>query len=610
MNTLKETFKRHWKLILIIAVVAFSMGMLLSGNGESPEAAQTADAEAEVWTCSMHPQVRQPEPGKCPICAMDLIPVEEEVDKDIGQRQLKLSASAMALANVQTAVATRQPVSKQVRLYGNIAVDERRFKTITAWIAGRIEKLYVDYTGAAVRKGAPLVDIYSPELFVAQKEYLTAVQSANPLVDLSSIERKFKLWGFSEFDIEKIKSQDEPSEYATISSPISGVVVEKLAIEGEYVKTGSELYKIADLSQVWVYLDAYESDIQFLQSGQEIKFTTAAYPGETFDGTIDFVEPILEGSTRTVKVRATAKNPQNRLKPGLLVNAVILVSYPETTDTNPIVVPVSAPLITGERAVVYTQVQAKDRVFEGRTVTLGPRVGDYYVVADGLSEGERVVTNGNFKIDSEMQILAKPSMMNPKGDMPTMQHQHAAPAAESEPEMDMQPADAHNHAEHEDMPASEPVSEEFLAQLDPVYKDYFDVQDALSKDNLQNAVKAAQRLNETLNSVPDSNAPSAWNFLAKTIRQSSDAISATQNMGIARAEFQKLSNAMIAMAETLGTSKNLIVKQYHCPMAFNDAGADWLSLKDEVENPYFGSDMFSCGWRVKTFGESADGGQE
>ena len=610
MNTIKQTFKTHWKLILIVAAVAFALGLLLIGNGDSPEAALTSEAEAEVWTCSMHPQVRQPEPGKCPICAMDLIPVEEEADEELGPRQLKLSESAMALANIQTTVVTRQPVSKEIRLYGNIAVDETRFKTITAWIPGRIEKLYVDYTGAEVRNGAPLVDIYSPELFVAQKEYLTAAQSDNPLVDLSSIERKFKLWGFSESDMEQIKSQEEPSEYATISAPISGVVVEKLALEGEYVKTGSELYKIADLSQVWVYLDAYETDIQFLQPGQEIKFTTAAYPGETYDGTIDFVEPILEGSTRTVKVRATAKNPQNRLKPGLLVNAVILASYPKTTDANPVVVPASAPLITGERAVVYIQVQDKNRVFEGRTVTLGPRVGDFYVVAEGLSEGERVVTNGNFKIDSEMQILAKPSMMNPQGDMPTMQHQHTAPAAEGEPEMDMPPAEAHDHAEHEDMTTSEPVSEEFLTQLDPVYKDYFKVQDALSKDNLQNAVKAAKQLHETTNAVSDSDAPSAWPPLSQTIQQSSNAIAATQNMGIARAEFQKLSNAMIEMAESLGTSEYLTVKQYHCPMAFNDAGADWLSLKDEVENPYFGAEMFSCGWRVKTFGESNEGGQE
>ena len=240
----------------------------------------------------MHPQIRQPDPGKCPICAMDLIPmVKDEGSDELGERQLKLSSTAIKLANVQTSRIERKSISKPVSLYGKITVDERRQKTITAWAPGWIERLYVDYTGAAVQKGDPLIDIYSAELFVAQQEYLNALNRDSSLLNLVDIKKKFELWGITERQLAELEQRGVAAERMTIYSPISGVVLQKSVSQGDYVKTGSVLYEMADFDSVWIYLDAYEQDVPKLKTGQSITFVAQAIPGRTFEGRINFIDP-------------------------------------------------------------------------------------------------------------------------------------------------------------------------------------------------------------------------------------------------------------------------------------------------------------------------------
>ncbi|MDP6457670.1 MAG: efflux RND transporter periplasmic adaptor subunit [Candidatus Marinimicrobia bacterium] len=430
-------------------------------------------AAVEWWTCSMHPDVKLPEPGQCPICFMDLIPVTSSLMGG-GPRQLKMSESAVALAEVQTVPVRRGVAHVEVRLSGKVEYDETRLANITSWVPGRLERLFVDYTGITVRKGDHLVELYSPELFSAQEELLQArrhargqeggVAARTSHTVLEATKEKLRLLGLTVDQIKEIEERGTASDRVTIYSPQSGVVIHKNAVEGMYVSTGSKIYTIADLSRVWVVLDAYESDLNRLGYGQEVTMSVEALPGEIFIGRIAFIEPVLNEKTRTVKVRVNMPNTDGKLKPGMFVRAVVASSldvhghainsdlagkwvcpmHPEVVKEQAgrcdvcgmnlvkaeemgivnvsdahdqsLLVPASAVLLTGKRAIVYVKVASTEEpAFEGREVVLGPRAGDEYVVLKGLHEGEEVVVKGNFKIDSAMQISAKPSMMSPEG---------------------------------------------------------------------------------------------------------------------------------------------------------------------------------------------------
>ncbi len=427
-------------------------------------------APAETWTCSMHPQIRQPGPGPCPLCAMDLIPVAAPEAGDT-LAQLRLSPAAQVLASIQTAPVERRFAPIETRMVGKIAIDETQVRSITAWVAGRIDRLYVDYTGVRVEKGDHIAYLYSPELLTAQEELIQARRARERLVDsgtaqatVEAAREKLRLLGLKEEQIARIERTRRASDHLTIYAPTGGVVIKKHLSEGAYVQTGTPIYTIADLSRLWLELSAYESDLSWIHYGQPVEFSTKAYPGEVFSGQVVFVDPVLDEQTRTVRVRVNVANAQGRLKPGMLVSAVAyaevgahgrtispelvgkwispmhpeivrnapgacdicgmaLVRAEELYDTSdeaeralPLVVPTSAALLTGKRAVVY--VALGEGLYEGREVVLGPRAGDYYVVREGLREGEQVVVNGAFKIDSALQIRAQPSAMYPAGGAP------------------------------------------------------------------------------------------------------------------------------------------------------------------------------------------------
>ncbi len=364
----------------------------------------------------MHPQIRQPKPGKCPICFMDLIPaVEPGGGGDLGSREIELSEAAQKLAEVETAPVERRSVAVDIRMAGKIQPDETRMAVIAPRVAGRIDKLYANYLGMAVKAGEPLADLYSPELVSAQQELLQAAKAPGAASLLDAVRERLRLWGLTAEQISGIERRGEVRDHVTFYAPIGGVVVEKDVREGQYVETGMRLFTVADLSRVWVQLEAYESDLAWLRTGQEIEFEAEAHPGETFKGTIAFIEPVLDPATRTVRVRADVPNADGRLKPEMFVRAVVRAAVAGDGESMPLAIPATAPLVTGARAVVYVAAPGREGVFEGREITLGPRAGAYYVVREGLREGERVVVQGAFKIDSSLQIQGKPSMMAPDG---------------------------------------------------------------------------------------------------------------------------------------------------------------------------------------------------
>lgn len=444
----------------------------------------------EMWSCSMHPHIQREGPGQCPICGMNLIRVPADASLGSGAngtRQITVSAAQKALMRIETVPAERRFPTATLRLVGKVTYDETNLAYITAWIPGRIDDLFVDYTGLSVNKGDHMVRLYSPELYSAQEELLQAIRgmadvsrsglkslrdSAKGTVD--SARDKLRLWGLTTEQIQEIEKTGTPREHVTIFSPSSGVVIHKNAQEGMYVETGSRIFTIADLSSVWVQLDAYESDLQWLRYGQLVNFTTEAFPGETFRGRIAFIDPVLNPKTRTVKVRVNVNNDNEKLKPEMFVRANVSAQlatsgavvdedlagkwvspmHPEIIQDAPgecpvcgmalvkaeslgfatkssqsvqapVVIPASAALLTGARAVVYIEIPHADRpTYAGREVVLGPRAGADYIVESGLREGELVVVSGNFKIDSALQIQAKPSMMNPEGGRSAAGHNH------------------------------------------------------------------------------------------------------------------------------------------------------------------------------------------
>ncbi len=460
---------------LCVVTVVIATAPLAPGGDSSPAASGNAAERtaAKVWTCSMHPQIKLPAPGKCPICAMDLILLEDvPYGGTASSPTLTLSESARKLAAVETAPVERKFVEADIRMVGKIAFDETQMAVITARFPGRIDKLFVNYTGVRVGKGEHMAEIFSPELLLAQRELLLAIKTAKEDSGkkgdvsrgeslLDSVKIRLRRWGFPDSQVDEIIQKGEISERLVIYAPVGGVVIEKLAVLGMYFAEKDKLFTIADLSHLWLYLDVYESDLKWLRFGQEVLFETEAYPGETFTGAIIFISPVLNNETRTVSVRVDVENTDGRLKPGMFARAVarariasngravantfkgkwispmhpeIIKDAPGTCDicgmplvsaeqlmgdtqdastaTPPLVIPATAPLLTGKRAVVYVEVAGKTGTYEGREVELLGRAGDYYLVKSGLKEGDMVVVNGNFKIDSALQINARPSMMS------------------------------------------------------------------------------------------------------------------------------------------------------------------------------------------------------
>jgi Cu(I)/Ag(I) efflux system membrane fusion protein len=407
-------------------IITFCLVVLPINRATAAETDQD-HTEETIWTCSMHPQIQLPEPGQCPICFMDLIEIRKESDANRQSlRQISFNKRSRRLAEVEVQPVIRGRASTEIHMVGKIDYDETRVGTITSWVNGRIDKLFVDYTGSYVQRGQAMVNIYSPELITAQAELIQALAAYNRSKDsnnaiikktsartLAASREKLRLLGLDDKQLRGIEKLGKPTDNITLTAPLSGIVIKKDVNEGMYVKTGSPIYTLADLDRVWVILEAYESDLQAISIGQEVNFTVESYPGTAFKGEVAYIDPLVNDKSRTVRVRLNVDNQDAKLKPGMFVRALSSNTNTESSPDNPLLIPLSAPLRTGKRALVYVQVPEQPGTYIGREVILGPRQGNFYQVKSGLQEGELVVTRGNFKIDSAIQLQARPSMMNP-----------------------------------------------------------------------------------------------------------------------------------------------------------------------------------------------------
>ncbi|MGM0552023.1 MAG: efflux RND transporter periplasmic adaptor subunit, partial [Bacteroidota bacterium] len=430
------TIKTHYKWALALVLISFTLGAVLvnttnSTTGESTEKTLQEDhshdeEEATTWTCSMHPQIKQDKPGQCPICGMDLIPLEstDSGSDEVYPDELVMTEAASKLAELQTSVVKHGSPEKIVHLQGKVQADERNIAKLTARFGGRIEELSLNFTGEFVEKGQPLATLYSPELMATQQELIEAakVKEQHPSM-YQSAKAKLRLWDLSENQIAQIEKQQDPDPYFQILSPVRGTVMKRQVAKGAYVKKGDPLFEVTDLSSVWVLFDAYESDLPWINKGNKVTFTVEAFPGKQFETKITFIDPFLNAQERVAKLRAEVPNPKGHLKPGMFVSGKISGQLED--QQNPLLIPKSAVLWTGKRAVVYVKVPDREMPsFLFREITLGAEAGDYYVVAEGLSEGQEVVTNGVFKIDAASQLQGLPSMMNAQGGMQSTGHAH------------------------------------------------------------------------------------------------------------------------------------------------------------------------------------------
>ncbi len=603
---------------IVLIALTFSLGYRLSGDNGTPslqepmpEGHDHAADEPTAWTCSMHPQIQLPTEGKCPICFMDLIPLESGGDESIDPNQLRLTATAAKLAQIQTQPVRRAEAEAEVRLFGRLTYDETRLSYITAWAPGRLDKLHIDFTGATVKKGEPLVTMYSPELFGVQEELIQALRAVSSTSDggrllkataqttLEAAREKLRLYGLTDQQVAAIEKRDAAEDHLTIFSPASGIVIHKNALEGMYVTPGTRLFTIADLSKLWVIFDAYETDLPWLKVGQTVAFTTRSFPGEQFEAVITFIDPMLSTKTRTTRVRAEVDNSGGRLKPDMFTHGVVtaqldadgVVKATGSADETeaPLLVPATAPLITGKRAVVYVEIpHDDDRLFEGREVLLGPRAGDFYIVNDGLREGEIVVANGAFKIDAELQIHAKPSMMSPEGGAPPPDHDHSGPSAT--------PVAAARQSKPVEAVA---ISHQAVMMLTGTYDAYFRFQAALADDDLEAAATAADDIAAEVNAVDmklfEGDAHILWMELSNDIAKHAVAAAAGMDIEKVRASFELVSNSIINLHNMFGHADERTFYLAFCPMAFDNRGAHWLQTGSIINNPYFGAAMLRCG---------------
>jgi len=625
---------RQLALLLIlcgVALVAILVGRVSTDwwpneTEHDHEMAAGGEEQADtLWTCPMHPEVVLPANVPCPKCGMDL--VEKVPGDDPGENRIKLTAAAAELAQIETEPVRRSFVTMPVRMVGKVDFDETRMRSVAARVPGRLDRLFVDYTGIAVAKGDHLVSLYSPDLLIAQEELLQAKKrfdqtppSTSALLRASN-ERSYRaareklvLWGLTEAQVDEVEKKAVAEDHMLIRSPTAGVVIDKHKDEGDYVKEGTVVYRIADLSKVWVQLAAYEQDLPWLRYGQSVNLFAEALPGESFEGRISFMAPIVDERTRTVAVRVDAANVGGRLKPGMFVRAVVtsrigdgglvLASrlagkwispmHPEVVKdgpgkcdvcgmdlvpaeqlgyavgedaAKPLVVPASAVLVTGKRGVVYVQVQKGDEpIYEGRVVALGPRAGDDYIIRSGVRENELVVVHGAFRLDSAMQIQAKPSMMSQAGD-----------------------SDRWTGSE----------TTVFRASLAPVYTAYLAVAKALGDDSFEGARTSVATLAVAIPAVDGGAlaglARERWHDERAALLAATAELQRAQDIAVMRIAFEALARDVLALERMFGHDGEATWIEAYCPMAFDDTGAAWLQPKGTIHNPYFGAAMLVCG---------------
>ena len=569
--------------IIIIAAVMLGLGWFLGSffNNKAPQAempqehnhTNNSEGEEQVWTCSMHPQIRQNEPGDCPICGMDLITISEGSSND--PLVLEMTQEAVKLASVRTTIVGEDLVTdeKVLQLTGKVQADERLAASQVAHIPGRIEKLYVSFTGEPVQKGQKLADIYAPDLINAQQELIEATKLGDYNEGLlEAARKKLYYWKIDSSIIRAIEKDKIIRETFPLFADESGIVLKKRIAVGDYVKQGEVLFDLMNLKKVWVLFDAYEDDLASIKIGDRIEFTTPSIPNRTFRSSVSFIDPVINQNTRVASIRTEIRNSNGQLKPEMLVSGALVKKIQRNQL---LTIPKSAVIWTGKRSVVYTKVEdTQVPSFRFQEIEIGDAVGNQYQVLSGLEAGVEVVTNGNFVIDAAAQLNNQASAMNKDVLIKGQENMEVLP----------------------DYTEEAPL--EFKQQIANLADAYLQLKDALVATDPKLASEMSKEVLTKLSSVNmtliKDDAHLFWMDQLAAMQAHGEKISASDEVEEQRKQFDFLSQALIKSVKVFGIPTDTYYVQ-HCPMAFDNEGADWLSGEEEILNPYFGDQMLKCG---------------
>lgn len=621
-------------ILLVIVGIAQRIGWIVAPQGAAPGIIASG---GEIYTCPMHPQIRQPAPGRCPICGMALVPVSRSGGSALDELSVKIEPAQRRLANIQTAKAESGTLEAELQTVGSIAIDESRQATISAYIDGRLERLFADYTGVEIAKGDHLAVIYSPQLYSAQVEYLEARRAANatgafPAVRqaqealATNTRQRLREFGVTDEQLTELEQSGKAEPRLTIYAPQGGTVIEKLAVEGNYVKAGDPIYRIAELSTVWLMLELFPEDATRIRFGQRIEAIVQSQPAAKYLGRVAFISPTVNPATRTVGIRVELLNEDRRLRPGDYAEARINLPigqqgkvydadlagkwispmHPQIIQEEPgkcpicgmdlvstaqfgfteepipqpeaLYVPRSAVLMAGGNSVVY--VETEPGRFEIRPVLVGPILRDKVIILEGLKAGEAVATAGNFLIDSQMQLAGKPSLIDPTRAMAKSRSPEGPLAFAN---IDIQP-----------------IRNGTGKKLESLFNAYFQVQQSLASDQVP-PTEAAQSLYKLANELgKTSEIPPPAAKLAEEIAAQSAHLH-HMDLTKARVAFKPISHAIVTLAtQVRSQGATHSFTHFYCPMV-PGGGGDWLQGTDALVNPYFGTEMLRCGEKVQQF---------
>lgn len=620
-------------LLIVLLGIAQRVGWLKTA-GETQSSSSVGSAEA-VHTCPMHPQIRQPGLGDCPICGMPLVPATAG-GADLDEFAVSIEPAQRRLANIKTVTVTEQPVSRQLQTIGSIEIDESRQATISSYIDGRLEKIYADYTGVEVQEGDHLAVVYSPQLYSAQIEYLEAKKTLESFSDsaLASIrEAQEKLadnsrqrlleLGMTADQLRELDTTEAAKSRLTIYAPMGGTVIEKLAEEGKYIEAGEPIYRIADLSMVWLMLELFPEDASRIRFGQQVQARLSSNPNEVLTGRVAFIAPNVDPSSRTVGVRVEFTNDQRKLRPGDYAEATITIpigpegeiydqdlagkwispmhpqiirdqpgpcpvcgmqlvpttryGYAATPVDQPVsvTIPRSALLLAGQNSVAYVETEAGR--FELRVVKIGPFLKNNVVILEGIEPGEQVATSGNFLIDSQMQLAGKPSLIDPTRYVRKFRN---VPLEFDSIDISV-------------------IGGKSGEQLEELYSRYFEIRTAFAADKkpVEESSLSLHELSTQLTSSED------------VTDQAKEQLSiVTENaehlhhlpLEEARMQFKPISHAILELATQIrGEGNERVFRHFFCPMVKEGEG-DWLQFEERISNPYYGSQMLRCGELIRT----------
>ena len=599
---MKIRFYSIFRLLSIALLVPLVLSSCSKSNDKT-----AADVDVDYYTCTMHPSVHSKDPGKCPICSMDLVPVkkkgtnETKVKENSGGITDNSSMGSMPMPSpnqgagqsseftvpverqqqigVTYATATRRPIQLSIRSVGMLEADTSKMFDYVARVDGYVQELKVSSPGQDVSQGQPLITIYSPDLRSTEQELVnilndrdrsgTSRVSNDQMIDASK--RRLKLWNVSDQEIAELEKNRKPSDQLVLRSPFDGVVNEVMSRPGMNVKMGDKLVSVLDLSNLWVWAEFYENEIGLLKRGQQIDVTLPAFPNQPFQGQIAVINPSIDAAKRTARVRIDIPNPKAQLRPGMYANVEVKIDGGEG-----LTIPVQAALPTGERMLVFLdrgQGKLLPRYVQvGRSFTTfdGQQQGSYYQVLNGLQEGDRIVASANFLIDAESQVQG--ALKDWAGEQPS-----GTPAMT-------------------ERPPNQSSNSNFNAVIKPVLDSYKRLHELLVENKFSPVAAEAETLRKEVHpllGIDPSAKPERYKDLVDKLHGSAHQFT-PNNIDQARVEFGQFSADLIAFLREFMPQLDNPLYAVRCPM-WNKSPAVWLQDSTDVRNPFLGSDMPSCG---------------